>query len=133
MRDTQAPGRIGYALSANGMVQKGRRVVDGKAVVMTKKVEKPIVYEFSECSGDKLDPAVCDSTAKILYKHLNAAGYPCGRLVKLMQVAQIQFTVASCTNLPAGMMYEVRPVEIKVVDFNTMRIDLLYAGGSSAP
>lgn len=46
---------------------------------------------------------------------------------RLMQLGHLGFTIAVCSNLPRGMMYEVRTTEVKLVDYNTMRIDLLYA------
>jgi hypothetical protein len=126
-RDTHLPGRVAYAMGPAGEVLTGRRVVNGTGVINQKSPEVPRVYAFSACGGDSFTPEVCDATAKVLQTHLTGTGHACTKLTKLMQLGSLQFTVAVCSNLPSGMMYEVRPTEVKLVDYNTMRVDLLYA------
>lgn len=125
--DTHLPGRVGYAMGPTGDVLSGRRVANGSAVINSKAPAIPHAVAFSACSGDAFTPEVCDATAKVLRAHLTSTGHACQKLTRLMQLGQLGFTVAVCSNLPRGMMYEVRTTEVKLVDYNTMRIDLLYA------
>ena len=114
-------------MDPTGLVLGGRRVADGSAVINKKAPEVPHAYAFTACSGDQITPEVCDATAKVLQAHLANTGHPCQKLTRLMQLGSLGFTVAACSNLPRGMMYEVLTTDTKLVDYNTMRIDLLYA------
>jgi hypothetical protein len=92
----------------------------------------------AECGGiyDNSSQDICLKTAAETEMFLNDMGSPCTQLQKLFTVPDTGgFTVVTCTNLRAGMMYEINgpgactptKCEVRLVDYNTMRIDLLYA------